>query len=91
MPSREDDQFYYVKPSDDGVIFPCPRCGGPATKAMYMGIPLKLCGDTKDCCYCWGAMDFLMLYLPFNGMFIRYRSYWPALWTFLTGRLEEDA
>lgn len=64
----------------------CPSCGSPATKAMYMGIPLKLCGDTDNCALCWGAFDFFMLILPFNGWFIRYENYWSCLLEFLTGQ-----
>lgn len=37
----------------------CPSCGSPATKAMYMGIPLKLCGDTDNCALCWGGFRLL--------------------------------
>lgn len=73
-------------------LFPCPACGGPATKAMYCGLPFKLCGD-EECAYCWGPFAFLFDYdlIPFNGWFIRYENYWSALWEFLTGQSAEKA
>lgn len=75
----------------ESPLYPCPLCGGPGTKAMYMGIPVKLCGDTLECCGCWGACSWLLLWVPFNGWFIRYDNYWSALWEFLTGQTEDKA
>lgn len=73
----------------DGTVFPCIRCGGPATKAMYCGIPLRLC-SVEDCHMCWGIGDFMLLLMPFNVVFIRYQSYWSALWAFITNTLPEE-
>jgi len=72
----------------------CPECGGPGTKVMYCGIPLKLCGD-DDCACLWGFWQFLFVCLvPWNDgqgwVFIRYESYWTCLWDFLTGKINRD-
>lgn len=49
----------------------CPCCGHPATKALYAGLPMRLCASA-DCHFCWGGFSFLFkLGLPFNGWFIR--------------------
>lgn len=68
----------------------CPLCGSPASKAMYAGIPLKLCADPL-CGYCWGCMAWIMEFIPFNGWMIRYEHYWLCLWEFLTGVSNEKA
>lgn len=70
----------------------CITCGGEAVKVLYAGIPLKLCRD-HDCATCWGALDFVLGWLPFNGMFIRYGdgvSYWQALRFFLFGDIRGE-
>lgn len=73
-------------------LYTCPACGGPATKAMYVGLPMKLCGDVKDCCHVWGLWAFVFdLGVPFNGWMIRYNSYWSCLWEFLTGESARKA
>ena len=75
-----------------GALYECPSCGSPATKAMYSGLPMRLCGDLDRCAYCWGPCAWLFeLGLPFNGVFIRYDNYWSCLWEFLTGVSAEKA
>lgn len=71
----------------DLEVFPCPMCGGDATKALYAGIPVKLCCDMRCACL-WGSFSNLVVLLAelglFDGWFIRYNSYWGAMWYFLT-------
>jgi len=68
---------------------PCPQCGAPATKAMYAGFPMWLCIDTTSCSTVFGMCAFVMSWLPYNGVFIRYDRYWSGLWTFLTHRKDD--
>ncbi len=72
-----------------GEFRPCPQCGAPATKAMYAGFPMWLCIDMAQCSCVFGGMAFVMGYIPFNGVFIRYSNYWHGLWTFLTYRKDD--
>lgn len=68
---------------------PCPLCGnGYSAKVMYAGLPARLCGD--DSCNClFGGLSWLIIYLPFNGVFMVYKdSYWKALWKFMTGDVD---
>lgn len=66
---------------------PCPECGAKGYKVMYAGIPMRIC-EHVDGPWIWGGGAWLMDYLPFNGWFIRYESYWPTLWHWLCGRVE---
>ena len=70
----------------------CPECGGPASKAIYMGIPVKLCMNQHrpDCALCWGFWSFMMAYVPFNGCFMAYSGGWylEALIVWLRGEAE---
>jgi hypothetical protein len=64
----------------------CPLCGAQGFKVLYAGIPMRLCEDT-ECAAVWGGGAWLMAWLPFNGWFVRYERYWPALWALMRGRL----
>lgn len=68
----------------------CPRCGAPATKALYAGFPMWLCIDLVSCSTVFGCWAWVMLYLPYNGVFIRYDWYLSGLWYFLTHRKDDQ-
>ena len=66
----------------DGVG--CPLCGDDPKKVIYMGFPMKLCGD--DQCNCLGGFWSWVPALWFNGWFMQYDGcYLPALWEWLFG------
>jgi hypothetical protein len=58
-------------------------------KVLYAGLPMRLCESTTCNC-CFGGLSWIMEYVPFNGVFIRYDSYWKGLWKFLTDPVEDD-
>ena len=70
-----------------GSLRVCPHCGQPAAKVLYYVFPVKWC-VAEDCGRVSGAWAFLPQILPFNGYFIRYDRYGPALRRFLTGKVE---
>ncbi|HDH51247.1 MAG TPA: hypothetical protein ENH31_00485 [Nitrospirae bacterium] len=66
----------------------CPTCYWEGTKALYAGIPIKLCTN-EECSTVWGFWSFLITLLPFNGWFFAYEgNYFIALWDWLFGREE---
>lgn len=66
----------------------CPQCGVPATKALYAGFPMWLCSDMTCGCV-FGMCAFVMEWLPFNGVFVRYDSYWSGLWHLIACRKDD--
>jgi hypothetical protein len=61
----------------------CPLCGSAYTKALYAGIPVKLCLN-NECSLMWGFFSIIVTWLPFNGMFFVYEgNYFKALWCWL--------
>lgn len=64
----------------------CPLCSGPSAKVIYYGMPCRLCHDERcSCLWSWWLFDWLVPYLPFNGVLVGYEgSYWRALWRWLT-------
>ncbi len=75
-----------------GSVFPYPECGYMATKAMYFGVPFKLCANDA-CALVWGRLDFMIPILLWldpsehGWVFIRYENYWHCLWEFVTGKI----
>lgn len=66
-------------------IILCPDCGKPALKAIYLGLPVKICSDDK-CALLWGLFSFVCE-LHFNGYFFIYEeSYFKALIEWLKPR-----
>lgn len=70
----------------------CPLCGAPPDKLMYLGLPMKLCSDERCSCL-WGFWSFVAVHCQLNDggwMFVTYDRYWPALWAWLTGKLDGE-
>lgn len=66
----------------------CPRCGWQARKVIYMGLPMNLCSN-DNCNTVWGFWSWVPA-LWFNGCFMQYDNYWPALWNWLFGDQGSD-
>jgi len=69
----------------------CPRCGGVPLKAIYYGLPVRLCSD-EGCSTIWACClwDWLIPYFPFNGAMMVYEgSYLGALWHWIGGGSKE--
>jgi hypothetical protein len=71
-------------------IAPCALCGSGMVKAIYAGLPLRLCLN-EDCSHVSGWASVLLNALPFNGAFMFYEgSYFPALIEWWRGPSAED-
>lgn len=72
----------------------CPKCCGPAEKAIWCGIPFWCCTNHGDNLVAFGAMSYLLgvvmsTVFPFDGTVMVYTGPYPfALWSWLTGRVE---
>jgi hypothetical protein len=65
----------------------CPLCDGKATKAIYMGFPMKICNNLKCSCV-WGIFSYIPVWFPVSpyGEFCFYKyegNYFFALWNWL--------
>ncbi|HEU4408345.1 MAG TPA: hypothetical protein VFS43_23985 [Polyangiaceae bacterium] len=67
---------------------PCPRCGAPAMRVLYAGLPARFCSD--EACNCmWGPGEWAARAFGFNGVLFPYEgSYLAALWAWLRAPLE---
>jgi hypothetical protein len=61
----------------------CPTCGELQQKALYMGLPGKLCKDPK-CATLTGPAEWAAGIFFDGKVFFYTGSYWLALWDFLT-------
>ena len=70
----------------------CPNCASPQQKALFYGMPVRLCSDTEDCCMIEGFWSFLIEIFPFNGVFFVYEdcSWIKAFWAWATGNYEVE-
>ena len=70
----------------------CPLCGEPVLKAIFAGLPLKMCSN-DDCQCAWG-LGTVAMNLMSNGagwaLFIYPGSYWVALYHWLSGDKADD-
>ncbi len=58
----------------------CPLCNSDYHKIIYYGLPAKFCKN-KECNCLFGIWDWLLDFLPFNGMLFTYEgNYFFALW-----------
>ncbi len=61
----------------------CPLCDKPIVRALFMGLPVKLCPDDDECGCVYGLGTHLMWLPTRDGRwaFTVYEgSYWAALW-----------
>ncbi len=70
---------------DSRSVMICPSCKSKGTKALYAGIPVKICtNDIGECYLVWGFFSPLLTIIPFNGWFFTYEgNYFAALWEWL--------
>ncbi len=80
---------------DDEIV--CPSCGHSARRVIYLGLPMRLCGD-HYCCTVFGWWSWVPLWLPVSSFdetgeagwaFMAYTGSYPrALWRWLRGPSE---
>lgn len=71
----------------------CPHCGDVGIKAIYMGLPVRLC-VYYSCGGIWGIGAYMFEMFPIsdgeNFSFAVYEgSYWRALWAWIKGDFAE--